>query len=335
MTPTFSRDVLDLDLEAVAERLSTSLNEAVLKTLKRRGVVVAVSGGIDSACVAALAVRALGARRVFGLLLPERDSSDESTAYARKLCERLGIEYEIFDIAPALAAAGCYERRDAAVRSVFPEFTPDMPWKIVMHGDRLDSDALNFFYVVVRTPDGEEHRIRLTSKAYLEIVAATNFKQRTRKMMEYFHADRLVFAATGTPNRLEYDQGFFVKLGDGSADVKPIAGLYKTQVYALARHLGVIDEILDREPTTDTYSMDQSQEDFYFSVHYSQLDLILWAKNHGVSTDEVAGVLDFTPEQVARVYEDIDQKRRTTAYLHAAPLLLDPVDELRPFTLSV
>ena len=335
MTPTFSRDVLDLDLEAVAERLSNSLNEAVLKTLKRRGVVVAVSGGIDSACVAALAVRALGPRRVFGLLLPERDSSDESTAYASKLCDRLGIDYETFDIAPMLAAAGCYERRDEAVRSVFPEFTSDMPWKIVMHGDRLDSDALNFFYVVVRTPDGEDHRIRLTSKAYLEIVAATNFKQRTRKMMEYFHADRLVFAATGTPNRLEYDQGFFVKLGDGAADVKPIAGLYKTQVYALARHLGVIDEILEREPTTDTYSMDQSQEDFYFSVHYSQLDLILWAKNHGVSTEAVAEVLDFTPEQVGRVYDDIDQKRRTTAYLHASPLLLEPVDELRPFTLSV
>ncbi len=335
MTPTFSRDVLDLDLEAVAERLSTSLSDAVLKTLKRRGVVVAISGGIDSACVAALAVRALGPRRVFGLLLPERDSSDESSTYAKALCEKLGIEYEVHDIAPMLDGAGCYERRDAAVRSVFPEFTPDMPWKIVLQGDRLDSDAINFYYVVVRTPDGEEHRIRLTSKAYLEIVAATNFKQRTRKMMEYFHADRLVFAATGTPNRLEYDQGFFVKLGDGSADVKPIAGLYKTQVYNLARHLGVIDEILDREPTTDTYSMDQSQEDFYFAVHYSQLDLILWAKNHGVSTDEVAAVLEFTPEQVQRVYEDIDQKRRTTAYLHAAPLLLEPVDELRPFALSV
>lgn len=335
MTPTFSRDVLDLDLEAAAERLSAGLSDAVLKQLKRRGVVVAVSGGIDSACVAALAVRALGPKRVFGLLLPERDSSSESTEYARKLCEQLGIDYEVFDIAPALEGAGCYERRDAAVRSVFPEFTPDMPWKIVMHGDRLDSDALNFFYVVVRTPDGEEHRVRLTSKAYLEIVAATNFKQRTRKMMEYFHADRLVFAATGTPNRLEYDQGFFVKLGDGAADVKPIAGLYKTQVYALARHLGVIDEILDREPTTDTYSMDQSQEDFYFSVHYSQLDLILWAKNHGIGVDEVAAVLDFTAEQIGRVYADIDQKRRTTAYLHAAPILLEPVDELRPFALPV
>lgn len=334
MTQRFSTDVLQLDLEATATELASRLEDVVLHQLKRRGLVVAVSGGIDSACVAALAVRALGPRRVFGLLLPERDSSGESTAYGKALCEKLGIANELFDIAPLLASAGCYERRDAAVRSVFPEFTPEMPWKIVMHGDRLGSDALNVFYVVVQTPDGEEHRVRLTTRAYLEIVAATNFKQRTRKMMEYFHADRLVFAASGTPNRLEYDQGFFVKLGDGSADVKPIASLYKTQVYTLARHLGVIEEILQREPTTDTYSLEQSQEDFYFSVHYSTLDQILWAKNHDVAPADVATVLDLTADQVARVYADIDQKRRSTAYLHAPPILLAPVPELAPFAIE-
>ncbi len=334
MMGAFSKDVLRLDLEAKAAELGAALSETVLKTLRRRGVVVAISGGIDSACVAALAVAALGPKRVFGLLLPERDSSSESTTYGRKLCEKLGIDYELQDIAPALEAVGCYARRDAAVRSVFPRFEPGMPWKIVMHGDRLGSNALNVYYVVVRTPDGEEHRVRLTPKAYLEIVAATNFKQRTRKMMEYFHADRLVYAVAGTPNLLEYDQGFFVKLGDGAADVKPIAGLYKSQVYAMARHLGVIEEILQREPTTDTYSLEQSQEDFYFSVHYRMLDLLLWAKNHAVPTEEVAHVLDLAPDQVQRVYDDIDQKRRATAYLHAPPLLLEPVPELKPFALA-
>jgi NAD+ synthase len=209
-----------------------------------------------------------------------------------------------------------------------------MPWKIVMHGDRLGSGSLNVFYVVVRTPDGEEHRVRLGPEAYREIVAATNFKQRTRKTLEYFHADRLTYAVAGTPNRLEYDQGFFVKLGDGAADVKPIASLYKTQVYALARHLGVIEEILRREPTTDTYSLAQSQEDFYFSVHHSLLDLLLWAKNHGIAPEEAGRVLELPPVQVQRVFDDIDQKRRTTRYLHAPPLLLEPVDELKPFAIA-
>jgi NAD+ synthase len=204
-----------------------------------------------------------------------------------------------------------------------------------MHGDRLKTDALNIFYLVVSPADGgPEQRLRLTPSAYLQIVAATNFKQRCRKTMEYYHADRLVYAVSGTPNRLEYDQGFFVKLGDGAADVKPIATLYKTQTYALARHLGVIEGILNREPTTDTYSLEQSQEDFYFSVHYSQLDLILWAKNHGVAPEEIARELTLTTDQVRRVYRDIDQKRRTTAYLHAKPLLLEPVPELSPYAIE-
>jgi NAD+ synthase len=333
MTMEFSKNVLEFDHEARAALLSERLKEVVLRRLKRRGLVVAVSGGIDSACVTALAVRALGPERVFGLLLPEQDSSGKSVELGKKLCEKFGIQYLTTDIAPTLSAMGCYAIRDAAVKSVVPEFTPDMPWKIVMHGDRLNTDALNVFYVVVKMPDGEK-RARLPMKQYLEIVAATNFKQRIRTTMAYYHADRLVYAVGGTPQRLEYDQGFFVKLGDGAADVKPIAGLYKTQVYKLAGHLGVIPEILAREPTTDTYSLDQSQEDFYFSVNYRSLDLILWAKNHDVSVDECARVMGFSPDQIRRVYADIDQKRRTTAYLHAPPVLLEGVPELAPFAIA-
>jgi NAD+ synthase len=328
---TFSRSVLDIDYEAKAKQLSETLSDAVLNKLRRRGIVLGVSGGIDSACVAALAARALGPKRVFALLMPERDSQGLSAQLGKKLCEKLGIEYQLVDLAPILEAAGCYELRDSAVRSVFPEFKPSMKWKIAMHGDRLGSQSINVFYAVIQDEAGKEHKVRLSPRAYLDIVAATNLKQRTRKMLEYTKADQLVFAVAGTPNRLEYDQGFFVKLGDGAADVKPIASLYKTQTYAMARHLGVIEEILRREPTTDTYSLDQSQEDFYFSVHYSQLDLIMWGKNNQVPEADVAKELGFSTEQVQRVYEDIDQKRRTTAYLQSPPVLLEPVPELAPF----
>jgi NAD+ synthase len=321
-------DAMKLDLEAKAGTLSAALRAAVLHRLRRRGLVVAVSGGIDSACVAALAARALGSDRVLALLLPERDSSPESLVYGRALCEKLGIASEVMDIAPLLQAAGCYEAREAAVRGVFPDFRPEMPWKIVLASDPLTAGVLHFFQLVVQLPSGEERRFRLPPGAFLQIVAATNFKQRTRKMFEYHRADRLNYAVAGTPNRLEYDQGFFVKLGDGAADVKPIAGLYKTQVYALARHLGVTEEILTRPPTTDTYSLAQSQTDFFFSLPYATLDVILWAKNHGLAPETAATELGYTPEQVQHVYDDIDQKRRATAYLHATPILLEPIDEL-------
>jgi NAD+ synthase len=319
--------VLGFDVEGKAAVLATELRRAVHGRLRRRGVVVAMSGGIDSSCVAALAARALGPERVLALLLPERDSSQEATRYGLAQCRALGIPHELQDIAPVLEAAGCYRMRDAALRSVFPVFRPEMPWKLCMHADRLNTDALNLPYVIVRTAEGDL-RLRLTPDAYAQVVAATNMKQRTRKMIEYTHADRLGYAVAGTPNRLEYDQGFFVKLGDGAADVKPIAGLYKTQVYALAAHLGVLHEILERPPTTDTFSLTQTQEEFYFSVDLRTLDLLLWARNHAIPVGEAAEVMQLRPDQVRRVYDDIDQKRRTTAYLHAAPILLEAVEEI-------
>ena len=318
----FSQEVLALELEPTAVRLAAGLRD-VVKRFKKRGVVVAVSGGIDSACVAAIAVRALGPERVHALLLPERDSSPESTALGAKRCDAFGVSRTVHDIAPALEAVGCYREREEAVRSVFPGFQPGMRWKMVLGSDRLQAGALSFYSVVVEARPGELQTFRLTPEAYLRILAATNYKQRTRKMMEYFHADRLNYVVAGTPNRLEYDQGFFVKLGDGAADVKPIASLYKTQVFALAAHLGVPAEIVSRKPTTDTYSLPQGQDEFYFSIDHRRLDLLLWAKDHGVAPEVAAPEVGLSPEHVRHVYEDIDRKRRVAEYLHAAPVLLD------------
>jgi NAD+ synthase len=318
----FTPSVLDLDLPAVADRLAAGFLAAV-KRLGRRGAVVAVSGGIDSACVAALAVKAFGPARVFALLLPERDSSPESTALGLELVKSLGVGHTLVDIAPILEAAGCYRERDAAVRSVLPAFEPGMRWKMVLAADRLAAGTLPAWQVVVEVAPGRTETVRLTADAYLRILAATNLKQRTRKMLEYLHADRLVYAVAGTPNRVEWDQGFFVKLGDGAADVKPIARLYKTQVYALARHLGVPGGITGREPTTDTYSLPQSQEEFYYSLDHRRMDLVLWARDHGVSPEEAAPVLGLTAQHARNAFDDIDRKRKVAEYLHAAPILVD------------
>jgi NAD+ synthase len=325
----FSRDVLSIDLEREAEEICRGLREIVVKRLMRRGVVVAISGGIDSSCTAGLAVRAFGPKKVFGLLLPERDSSGASVRLGKQLAEHLGIEYAVEDIQPTLAAIGCYERYDAAIRRVIPEFGEGWKSKIVLPSDLLDSDRMNFYRLVVEDPDGGRRTERLPVQAYLEIVAATNYKQRIRKTMEYYHADRLNYAVAGTPNRLEYDQGFFVKNGDGAADVKPIAHLYKTQVYAMARHLGLPDDICSSTPTTDTYSLEQGQDEFYFVLPYAEMDLLLWAKNHGVPAAEAAPVMGLRTEQVERVYHDIDRKRATTLPLHLTGLLVKSVTEIR------
>jgi NAD+ synthase len=323
----FSADVLKIDLAAEAERIAAEMRRIVSHELKRRGVVVALSGGIDSSCVAALAAKALGPKAVHGLHMPERDSADETLSLSKSVSDRFGFESTVEILTPILEGLRCYERRDEAVKSVFPEFAAGWKWKIVLPGV-LDGDAYNVYSVVAQTPSGEVLKKRLPPKAYLQIVAATNFKQRTRKMLEYYYADKLHFGATGTPNRLEYDQGFFVKGGDGLADVKPIAHLYKTQVYDMARHLGVPDAICNRAPTTDTYSMPQGQDEFYFSLPYDKMDLCLYGKNHGVPPVEVAPAIGLTAEQVERVYRDIDQKRSTTRYMHLAPVLCGEVSEI-------
>jgi NAD+ synthase len=299
----------------------------VLGTLRRKGAVVGISGGIDSAVVAALCVRALGKDKVLGLFMPEHHSSDDALRLGRMLAADLGIEAVVEDIAPTLEGLGCYRRQDEAIRTVVPAYGPGWKCKLVLPSI-LESERLNVTRLTVQQPNGETSTVRLPVAAYLQMVAATNFKQRVRKMTEYYHADRLNYAVSGTPNRLEFDQGFFVKQGDGSADFKPIAHLYKTQVYQLAEYLGVPDEIRQRPPTTDTFSMPQTQEEFYFALPYDRMDLCLYGFNHGVTADIAAPVLGLTPAQVERVYKDIEAKRRATRYLHSKPLFVDEVSEV-------
>lgn len=323
---TFGPDTLALDLAAETEKISQTIRD-YLRAARRKGTVIALSGGIDSSVTAALCVAALGPERVFGLHMPERASSPETISLSRSISDHFGFDSVLEEIADTLEAAGCYRRYDESVRKVVPEYGDGWKSKIVLPSVIADG-TLRVYQVVVQDPDGEQSSHRLTTEAYLGIVAATNFKQRVRKMMEYYHADRLNYITTGTPNRLEYDQGFFVKLGDGSADVKPIAHLYKTQVYALAEHLGVPEAIRTRPSTTDTYSLEQSQEEFYFSLPHHLMDLCLYGVNHDVPVGQVAEATGLTAEQVQRVGADIEQKRRTTGYLHQEPVLVEAVAEI-------
>jgi NAD+ synthase len=322
----FDASVLEMDNDKVIDRACTRLREILSKEVGRRGFVVAMSGGIDSSVSSALCVKALGPERVYGIMLPERDSSGFSTARGRQLAEHLGIRHEVFDIAPALEGIGCYRQRDEAIRKVFPDYGEGWKNKIVIAGGL--EGRVNHFNLVVQTPSGELKTERLPLPQYLQIVAATNHKQRIRKTVEYYHADRLNYAVIGTPNRLEYDQGFFVKNGDGSADVKPIAHLYKTQVYALARHMKLPKEICEAIPTTDTYSLPQGQDEFYFALPYAQMDLALWALNNGRSAAELGAALKISEAQAAHVFNDILAKRRATRYMHLKPVLVEPVSEL-------
>ena len=320
-----SADILRVDPARETERIAARIRDIVFNQLKRKGAVIGVSGGIDSSVVAFLCARAVGKERVLVLFMPETDSSPESLRLGRMVAESLEVRSAVEDISPILREARCYERRDESVRAVVPEYGEGYKCKIVLP-NLVDADRYAIFSVVVQTPDGETKKVRLSAAAYLGIVAATNLKQRTRKMIEYYYADLLQYAVVGTPNRLEYDQGFFVKNGDGAADLKPIAHLYKSQVYQLAAYLGVPEEIRRRPATTDTYSLEQTQEEFYFSLPLERLDLCLYGKNNGISAADLAPAVGMDAERVERVYRMIESKRKVTRYLRAAPLLVEEVE---------
>lgn len=322
----FSAETLAIDAAAEVERIVAALR-AQLRAMKKRGLVLGLSGGIDSSVSLALAAKAVGAANVFGIYMPENDSDPESLRLGQLVAETFGVDAALENIGPALKAMGCYERRDNFIRELVPDYGEGWASKIVI-ANALEADGYNISSLVVQDPKGNQQKLRMPPQVYLGIVAATNMKQRTRKQMEYYHADRLNFAVIGTPNRLEYDQGFFVKNGDGAADVKPIAHLYKTQVYALAAHLGVPEEICHRLPTTDTYSLEQTQEEFYFSLPYHRMDLCLYGLNNSVAIAEVAAAADLSEVQVERVWTDIAAKRKATRYLHLGPQLVQPVPEL-------
>jgi NAD+ synthase len=327
-TNEFSSKVLDIDPAEEVEKISINIRKILSKRLNRRGIVVGLSGGIDSSTTVALAVKAIGKDRVLTLLMPEKHSADETLDLSSHVADHFGATKIYENISSILESVDFYRKYDDAIRQVLPDYQEGWKSKIVI-SNIFESTGFNLFSVVAQNSSGDIIKKRLALKSYLEVVAATNFKQRIRKMLEYYHADRLNYAVAGTPNRLEYDQGFFVKLGDGAADLKPIAHLYKTQVYQLAEYLGVPEEVRKRPPTTDTYSLSQGQDEFYFSLPYDKMDLCLYAKNNDVPLDRVASVIGISREQVKRVFEDIDTKRKTTRYLHLSPQLVEEITEIK------
>jgi NAD+ synthase len=316
----FTKDSLKIDAAAAAESLQAEIRHQIGRVLKKSGAVVGISGGIDSSVCIALCARALGPNRVIGIMMPETDSSPESERLARKLSEKFGFETLKEDISGGLAGLGCYQRRDEAIRMVFPDYGAGWKNKIVLPTNILEKETFNYFNLTVENPKGEVFTERLPLKAYLQIVAASNLKQRLRMTTLYYHAEKHNYAVIGTGNKDEHMQGFFVKYGDGGADLKPIAHLFKIQVFQLAEAIGVPEEIIKRKPTTDTYSFEVTQEEFFFGLDFYTMDMLWYAMEHNIPPAEAASVLGLTVAQAEKGYANIKRKITATEYLRMAPL---------------
>ncbi len=317
----FTKDALRIDPEAVTKELTDVILKQIRGKLKKGGAVIGISGGIDSSVTAALCARALGPKRVLGIMLPEKESASESKMLAEDLAAKFGFETIVEEISGGLEGMGCYQRRNEAIKSVFPEFDPDKhKCKITIPTNILEKKTYNFFTLVIEDEEGKESSRRMPPEAYLQVVAASNLKQRLRMTTLYYHAEKRNWAVVGTGNKDEHMQGFFVKYGDGGTDLKPIAHLYKIQVYQLAEFLGVPEGIIKRTPTTDTYSAEVTQEEFFFGLDFFNMDMLWHAMEKKVPAKKAAEVLGLTEEQAERGFANIERKIKATEYLRLHPL---------------
>lgn len=315
---TFSKDVLNIDRAAETERIVAFIRDQV-RLMQRKGIVIGLSGGVDSALSASLSVRAVGKENVLALLLPDKESSPQSAAFATAEAQRLGIEAMTVDITPVLEAFGTYDKRDAVAKAIYPDFGPGHTLKITLPADILNRDGYNYFTLTVYDPEGRSRSSRLTNDQAQGIIAATCTKHRTRMLAQYYHSEKLNYLVCGTTNKSEAVQGLFVKYGDGGVDIEPIAHLYKDQVFQLARHLGVIPEILDRAPCPDTYSAPVTDEEWFFRMPFKTLDLLLYAWENKSDIADVCRVMELREDQVKRAFRDFDSKYRTTEHLRHFP----------------
>jgi NAD+ synthase len=318
----FSKEIILLEnVETATSKIISKLQQDVLYNFKRSGAVVGISGGIDSSVCLALSVRAFGADKVVGIIMPEKDSSPESEELALELAHKFGVKTIKEEITEALNGFKCYERRDEAVKRVFPEYDPETyKMKIGIRQSGLFNNLPPIFTLSIIDNKGNQQDKILLARDYLQIVAASNFKQRSRMSILYYHAEALHYIVIGTPNKHEQEQGFFVKYGDGGADVMPIGNLYKTQVYQLAEYLGVPGRIIERTPTTDTYSATQTQEEFFYQLPFRLMDIYWYGFENGYSSQEVAQVMEESAERIDALFRNFERKRKTTEYLRMPPV---------------
>ena len=308
----FNKNILDIkNIESVTQSLQNFIHEQVYNNFRKRGIVIGISGGIDSAVATKLCCDAIGKENVLGIILPEKESNQQSKEFAIKYCKKFSVNYEIDDITSILDSSGVYQIREKIIEKYFPNFNQYCTYRLVF-SENFDNDGLSIPYLEINDENKKIHKLKLSSNDYSTITAATNIKHRIRMTKLYFHAEKNNFLVCGTTNKAEFQQGYFVKYGDGGVDIEPLANLYKTEIYQLGKHLEVPTEIIERKASPDTWSFDVSDEEFFYSLPYGIVDLMLFAKEKSIPLNDICSALDLKEQQVKRIFNSQDRKSKAS-----------------------
>ena len=326
ITLVFSKDILQIkDIQNLKKLLENFIHNETFGKSRKHGIVVGISGGIDSAVVAALACNAIGKENVLGIILPEKESNPDSQELAQKLCKTLDIQYLIDDITPILDSALVYKIREEIVQKLFPSFNNLCKYRLIFT-ENFDNDGLSIPYLEIQDSENQTHKIKIPLNDYLTMTAATNIKHRTRMSRLYYHAEKNNFLVCGTTNKAEFQQGYFVKYGDGGVDIEPLTNLFKTQVYQLAESLNIPSEIIERKASPDTWSFQVSDEEFFFSLTYDIIDLMLYAHEKSIPLNDICSTLEFDEAKVKRILKSQERKWNSSKSSRTFPPSFDMKD---------
>jgi len=286
-----------IDAEKVAQKLEVFIKTS-MGNFNREGAVIGISGGLDSSVVLALSVAALGSDKVLGLIMPEKDSSQDSESDARLLAEPLGIRVEKVELTPTLDALGIYKHIPRAI------FAQKKIAGAAVKGTYKLYTALTGAKPFLSGLEGAPSGLLKRANAYYRM------KHRLRMVLLYSYAERENLLVMGTANKTEFLSGFFVKYGDSAADVMPLSPLYKTQVRQLARFLNVPKRIIDKAPSPDL--LPGITDEFAMGITYEKLDLVLVGLEMNTAAEDLAvktGVKQKTVEYVKELVRRSEHMR--------------------------
>lgn len=309
---------LNRDIENLALNIRSFIKSQI-SSFKKKGVVLGVSGGIDSAVALTLCVQELGKENVYGILLPEKESAPSSRTLGAEICESLGVQYEEVPISPILESLNIYEKKEQIIKRTCPEYDPRIHKTSLVLPDFLNQGLLNVPYIWL-IKDGETiAKYRLKANDYLELIGLQGVKQRSRMVIQYMYAEKLNYVVCGTTNKTELVLGQFVKYGDGGVDLEPLADCYKMQIYALGKFLNVNEEIMKRPPSADTWSHYTTDEEFYWRMPIHVMDQLLYSQEHHLPLHVIEKNTGLPRDKIEKAQRHINKIRDTTEYVRASP----------------
>jgi NAD+ synthase len=309
---------LNRDIGDVALNLRSFIKENIVG-FKKKGAVLGVSGGIDSAVALTLCVQELGKENVFGILLPEKESAPSSRILGAEICESLGVPYEEVPISPILESLHIYEKKDRLMKRTCPEYDPKIHKTSLVLPDFLNQGLLNVPYIRLIKDSETVAKYRLKASDYLELIGLQGVKQRSRMLIQYMYAESMNYVVCGTTNKTELLLGQYVKYGDGGVDIEPLADCYKTQIYALGKFLNVNEEIMKRPPSADTWSHYTTDEEFYWRMPMHMIDQLLYAREHNLPLHVIEKNTGLSRDKIEHALKHINKVSDTTEYIRAAP----------------